>query len=285
VENKVFSFLVCAVRLLYIFALLALQKRMSSNDLEEKIYEALSKADVRPTSLVSETSRNLRPKYKNYKVQVSSSSSHSGHSSRSSHSHSRGQSDRSESSVTVSETAGSKSSSGSAASSVSQQHGGGWVDTLKQNWYIILAILLLIIVGIFVYKKWSVIQTLGVGYGLLDAGVPASISETVSGMPAEQMSGEVRELKDGTHPILANKEDKPKQTTNDDNGKEKIIENLLGTMKVSESASAAVEPEQSDQSALEAASEAPLVAAVATTKSIESAGTEASNVSVEDVKK
>lgn len=214
---------------------------MSSNELEERIYEALSKADVRPTSLVSETSRNLRPKYK---VQVSSSSSHSSHSHSHSHSRSRsrsehgghggrgghgGAADRSESSITSEAVS---SASASQSSSV-HQTGSAWMDTLKQNWYIILAVLLLVVIGIFVYKKWTVIQTLGVGYGLLDAGVSASISETISGMPAEQMSGEVQELKAGTHPILDEKEN-PKKTT--DTGKEKMIDNLIDTMKVTDHA-------------------------------------------------
>lgn len=160
---------------------------VSSDELAARVHEQLSKMDVRPTQIISESAKNLRPQFRRgkkgkYSVIVSDSS------------------------VGESFSSSSSLSSSSSVSRSSEQPGFveryfGWFD-----WKIGLALVVVTIIVVFVYKKWYVIKNLGVGYAVADVGLE-KVGSSLSGTPPEQMAGELDALKNGSHPILPSEDE------------------------------------------------------------------------------
>jgi len=211
---------------------------INSEELAAKVHEQLSKMDVRPTSLISEKSRHLRPQLKrgkrgDYTVVLSDESVSS-----------FAPDEFSGSGGSGSGSGGSGSARGSccSAGAAAAQPASGSALSEWFNWKIAVALVIVTIIAVFVYKKWFVIQNLGVGYAIADTPGLEGIGTTLTGRDTERVKGELDALKSKRHPVLPT-DDEQDEVVHFADEKDQLIDSILSRRRVKEAEAAEAEAE------------------------------------------
>lgn len=146
--------------------------------------------------------------------------------------------------------------SSSSSTTASSPRGGSVYDWLK-DWRLWVALLVLLIALFFLYKKWSVIKDLGVGYGVADVPVPgaSSLGSAISGIERERVEAELNAHHQGEHPLLS-AHHRPRTATpaspssvDEDllDKKERLIEDIIGRAQGSDAVTLLEEDEEDEE--------------------------------------
>lgn len=137
---------------------------LTSDEIQRRLHEALEKTEVLPATILPDNTIDLRP---HSKKQASSRRS------------------ATTSSSLTSESPNSRPTSASF---------------LAKNWKLLAFGLALCAVSLFLYRKWTLIRKLGVGYGIGSVPGLSKVGAHISGIDEERLQDEVDALEKGSHP-------------------------------------------------------------------------------------
>lgn len=183
----------------------------SEDEIARRVHAALSQTEVPPMQVIPDNARHLRPKYnpRTNKVTV--------------------QDDSSLSSVTSLGDLPTSSSRSGERSSKKEEGGGFKILGIDWKW-IALGVIVLVLL-IFLYRKWTIIRNLGVGYSVASVPGLETVGAKLAGVPAQQAQDELKLLESGQHPGVQ-KDSKPAVTTTTVQPKDEVIDKMLEKVEV-----------------------------------------------------